>query len=282
MNAESMKLSLVTQTCRAQQRFWESQPIRDRLRSVRIFRHRLVNDNANLCAAAAKDIGKHPAETLACELIPLAEACRYLERFAARILRPRRVPLRQRPIWLWGQHDVVYYRPRGLVGIIGTWNYPHFLNGVQILQALTAGNGVIWKPSEVAPASSEALWNLLVQSGFPDGLLQRLPGTREAGRQLADADIDHVVFTGHAETGRLLAATLGKRLISSTLELSGCDAMFVLDDANVALAAKAAWFGSTINAGQTCVAARRVFVDRTRYPQFLEAVKPHAASASPM
>src|SRR5438445_510450 len=73
------------------------------------------------------------------------------------------------------------------------------------------------------------------------------PATRAAGAQLAEADVDHVVFTGSAAVGRKLAARLGERLVSSTLELTGCDAQFVLDDADVNLAARAAWFGATVN-----------------------------------
>src|SRR5204863_5232176 len=141
------------------------------------------------------DVGRPPDEVLASDVLPLADACRFLERQAERLLRPRKVSLRSRPLWLFGQRDTIYRRPHGIVGIIGTWNYPLFLNGVQIVQALTAGNGVLWKPSEVTPASAEALFALLVRAGFPDGLVQLLPATREAGQELARADVDHIVFT---------------------------------------------------------------------------------------
>jgi acyl-CoA reductase-like NAD-dependent aldehyde dehydrogenase len=77
-----------------------------------------------------------------------------------------------------------------------------------------------------------------------------------------------------------LAASLGRRLVSSSLELSGCDALFVLEDADVALAARAAWFGATVNRGQTCLAVRRVFVHRAAYPAFTAALKPLADRAS--
>jgi acyl-CoA reductase-like NAD-dependent aldehyde dehydrogenase len=169
-----------------------------------------------------------------------------------------------------------------VVGIISTWNYPLFLNGVQIAQALTAGNGVVWKPSEVAPASATVLLELLGRAGFSDGLVQTLPATREAGQELLEADIDHVVFTGSAATGRVIAETLGRRLISSTLELSGCDAMFVLDDADVNLAARSAWFGATTNRGQTCIAVRRALVHRSLYPAFTKTLQSLAANAPPL
>src|SRR5438067_7265387 len=132
---------------RPAQKAWAEVPVRERLRPVRTFRHLLVTECDGLCAAVARDLGKPDEETVAGELLPLADACRFLERQAGRLLRPRRVPLGQRPRWLWGQTDTVYRRPRGVVGVIGTWNYPLFLNGVQIVQALMAGNAVLWKPS---------------------------------------------------------------------------------------------------------------------------------------
>src|SRR5207244_10622698 len=100
---------------------------------------------------------------------------------------------------MFGQRDVVERRPRGVVAIIGTWNFPYFLNGVQLVQALTAGNAVVWKPSEVTPASADVLFDLVQQAGFPPDLLHKLESPREARPLLLEADIDHVVFTG-AET----------------------------------------------------------------------------------
>jgi acyl-CoA reductase-like NAD-dependent aldehyde dehydrogenase len=267
---------------RSAQHAWAALPVRQRLRPVRTLRHLFVTECDGLCAAVARDLGKPSEETVAGELLPLADACLFLERQAGRLLWPRRVPLGQRPRWLWGQSDTVYRRPRGVIGVIGTWNYPLFLNGVQIVQALTAGNAVLWKPSEVAPSSAAALHGLIRQAGFPEGLVQVLEATREAGRELLAAGVDHVVFTGSAATGRQIARELGERLVSSTLELSGCDAQFVLDDADVGLAARAAWFGATVNRGQTCIAVRRVFVDRSVYPAFCEALRELASAATPL
>src|SRR5207302_10999762 len=144
----------------------------ERLQPVRAFRHLLVKECDALGAAVARDLQKPLEETLAGEILPLAEACRFLQRSAVRLLKPRRVSNSLRPLWLWGQTDKVHRRSRGVVGIIGTWNFPIFLNGVQILQALTAGNGVLWKPSEVAPSTAEFLFALLRQAGFRSDLLQ--------------------------------------------------------------------------------------------------------------
>jgi acyl-CoA reductase-like NAD-dependent aldehyde dehydrogenase len=169
---------------------------------------------------------------------------------------------------------VIHHRPWGVVGIIGTWNYPIYLNVGQIAQALVAGNAVLWKPSENVPRTSELTLALFRDAGFPPGVLQVLPATRDAGPQLAETDVDHIVFTGSDVVGRKLAARLGERLIPSTLELSGCDAMFVLPDADITMAARAAWFGLTINRGQTCIAVRRIFVQREKLDAFAGALGP--------
>jgi acyl-CoA reductase-like NAD-dependent aldehyde dehydrogenase len=240
---------------------------------VRALRRLLVRDVDRLAEVIAREVGKSAAEAIGGDVLGTADACRFLEREAASLLRPRRVPWRLRPSWMIGQSDVVHRRPRGVVGVIGTWNYPLYLNGVQVVQALVAGNAVLWKPSEVTPAFGEMFHGLLLEAGFPGELVQRLPGTREMGPALAEAPLDHVVFTGSATVGRKLAARLGERLVSSTLELSGCDAMFVLDDADLPMAAKAAWFGATLNRGQTCIAVRRAFVPRSVYSPFCDLLR---------
>jgi acyl-CoA reductase-like NAD-dependent aldehyde dehydrogenase len=256
--------------------------VRDRLGPVRAFRQQLVDRVDEMIDAIRKDVSKSPEGIITAEVLPTAEACRFLEKQAVRLLAPRRVPSNQRPFWMFGQSDMVYRRPRGVVGIIGTWNYPLFLNGVQIIQSLTAGNAVIWKPSEVAPAMVPVLHDFLRRAGFPPDLIQVLPSSRETGPVLIEADIDFLVFTGGVSVGRRIAARLGERLIPSTMELSGCDAQFVLDDADVHLAARAAWFGSTINNGQTCIAVRRAFVQRSLYPAYCDLLRDLAGKAGPL
>jgi acyl-CoA reductase-like NAD-dependent aldehyde dehydrogenase len=268
-----------TRACREAQRAWAHLPLRERLKPVARLRKLLVTDADLLCQSVERDVKRPASEVLLTDILPAADACRFVQRVARRTIKSRTVSLLQRPLWLFGQRDVVYRRPHGVIGIIGTWNYPILLNGVQIVQAVTAGNGVLWKPSELVPETSERFHGLLLRAGFPEGLIQRLSATREAGPLVAEANVDHVVFTGSANVGRKLAARLGERLISSTMELSGCDAFFVLADADLALAAKAAWFGVTLNKGQTCIAVRRIFVDQSVYQPFLDALKIESANS---
>ncbi|MFM8271906.1 MAG: aldehyde dehydrogenase family protein [Gemmata sp.] len=265
---------------RSAQEAWARRAARERLRPVRNLRALLVERGADIGAAIHADVGRPAVEIAGSEVLPTAAALKFLEKNAARVLAPRRVS--GTPVWLAGCRDAVHYRPWGIVGVIGTWNYPLYLNVGQITPALVAGNAVLWKPSEVTPRVAEVIRALYREAGFPTDLLQVLPATREAGPQLAEADVDHVVFTGSDVVGRKLAARLGERLVPSTLELSGCDAMFVLGDANIEMAAKGVWFGLTINRGQTCVAVRRVFVQRAKVDALVAALRPLFERAAPL
>jgi acyl-CoA reductase-like NAD-dependent aldehyde dehydrogenase len=254
---------------RAAQPAWNAVPVRERLRLVRNLRALIVERVDTMCDVVVADLARDRDEVLGTEAIPTASALKFLETRAAKLLAPRRVSWWDQPTWLMGTRDVVHRRPWGVVGVIGTWNYPIFLNVVQIAQALVAGNAVLWKPSENAPRTAEFTRDLFRAAGFPEAALQVLPATRDGGPRLAETDVDYVVFTGSDFVGRKLATRLGERLIPSTLELSGCDAMFVLDDANVEMAARAAWFGLSLNHGQTCIAVRRVFVARSKQDEFV-------------
>ncbi len=196
---------------RSAQPAWERLSVRERLRPVRALRHLLADRHADLCEAVRSELGKASTQPRRRGGFT-ADACLFLEAEAACRLAAECVPAAQRPLWLWGQTDRVHRRPRGVVGVVGTWNYPLMLNGVQIAQALTAGNGVLWKPSEVAPASAAALYTLFARAGFPDGLLQAMEATREGrpGRS-SEAAVDHVLFTGlGGQVGRRIAGPAGR------------------------------------------------------------------------
>lgn len=276
----TLPFSLETAAILEAQLEWSRRSASERLKPIRDLRHLLVERASEICDVVCDEIGRPRVEVIGSELLPTAAGMKFLLKEARSVLKPRNV--RGTPLWLFGSRDTVHRRPWGIVGIIGTWNYPIFLNVVQIAHALVAGNGVLWKPSEVAPRTADLTHRLFLDAGIPAPLFQKLPATREGGAQLAEANVDHIVFTGSDRVGRKLAARLGERLIPSTLELSGIDAMFVLEDADVNLAAKAAWFGLTLNAGQTCIAVRRIFVHHSRVAEFTAILQPLLDAAPPM
>lgn len=238
-----------------------------RARWLEGFRERVASKTHELAHLVHDEVGKPLDEAIAADIMALLAQIKWHEKHAARILRPRRAY--GKPLWLLGVRSRTERAPLGRVGVIATWNYPVQLLGVQLVQALAGGNRVVVKPSEHAPQTQRLLLELAAQ-GLPDGTLTWTEATREAGRDMLGAGgLDHVVFTGSTSVGRAIASTLADPLVPSTLELSGRDSAFVLEDADPALAAKTIWHHVTMNGGQTCMAPRRALVHEKVYAEFV-------------
>ena len=246
---------------------WRDTSLTSRLVLVRKLRHLIVSHGRELAEAARREPGQLLAEKMVSEVIPLADACRFLEREASRILRPRCLGGRGRPVWHVGLSAEIHREPFGVVLVIGPANYPLLLPGVQAIQALVAGNAVVWKPGARGTDAARLLVALLTEAGFPPHLVNVLTEAPEAARDAIAAGVDKVLLTGSAETGRAVLADLAPRLIPAALELSGCDAVFVQADADLDLVGRALDFGLRLNGGQTCLAPRRVFVAATVAPE---------------
>lgn len=235
-------------------------------------------DLETLSSLAESEVGKPHWETITAEVMPLIASCRWHARRAGRILKDRRLP--GRPWWLLGQRGLVRRVPLGRVGIIGTWNYPIQLLGIQIVQAVVGGNQVVVKPSERSPKTQRRLIELARAAGLSREDLVVMSSDRMAGgRLLQEPHLDHVVFTGSTAVGTRVAESAAGRLLPTTLELSGCDSAIVLDDADPVVAARSIWASVTMNAGQTCMAPRRVLVHADRHAAFAAALVPLAAGA---
>jgi acyl-CoA reductase-like NAD-dependent aldehyde dehydrogenase len=238
---------------RAQQP-WAATSVADRLAVVRRFRHEL--------AERAADYQADP-ETLIAQVLPLADAARFLEKRASAILAPRRLPATGRPFWMRDVEIKQYREPFGVVLLITPSNYPLFLPGVQALQALVAGNAVIIKPGRGGRSTALTLAGIFEIAGLPTDLLRVLDEAPEAAGGLMEAGVDKVVLTGSAETGAAVLGKLAPHLTPSTMELSGDDPVFIRRDADLELAVKAIRFGATLNGGRTCIAPRRVLAAPT-------------------
>lgn len=248
------------EAAREAQAVWAARPVAERLWTLRALRHRLAFRALELVGAARGAGDRSEAEILSSEVIPLADACRFLEREAEHILAPRRPGSQGRPFWLSGVEAEVRREPLGLVLVVAPSNYPLFLPGVQVLQALAAGNAVLWKPGQGGTSAARIFAQLAGEAGLDSRLLTVLPEDPEAVRGALAAGVDKVLLTGSASTGRKVLAELASRLVPATMELSGCDALFVLPGADLDRVARAVRFGLVLNGGATCIAPRRVFV----------------------
>ncbi|MBL9166386.1 MAG: aldehyde dehydrogenase family protein [Verrucomicrobiales bacterium] len=242
------------------QTVWACTPIQQRLRILRRFRSNVAAGGAAIAGLSAQVRQRPLEEVLASEVLPLVEACRFLEREAASVLAPRRLGAAGRPLWLGRVRTQVTREPLGVVLIIAPSNYPLLLPGVQLLQALAAGNAVWVKPAPKTSGPILKLASLLVEAGLDPNLIKVLPESVESARAAMSVGIDKVLFTGSSSAGRDVLAFLAPRGIPATVELSGVDPVVILPDADLDLAADALAFGLCLNSGRTCMAPRRVFV----------------------
>jgi acyl-CoA reductase-like NAD-dependent aldehyde dehydrogenase len=175
----------------------------------------------------------------------------------------------------------LHYRPIGVIGAIGPWNWPMMITIWQIAPALRMGNAVVVKPSEYTPLSVLALVEILNQE-LPEGLLTVVSGGREVGEALAGHPaIGKVMFTGSTATGKAIIKSSADTVKRLTLELGGNDAGIVLPDADPKAIAQDLFWGAFINTGQTCAALKRLYVHDDIYDAVCEELTTVAA-AMPM
>ena len=178
-------------------------------------------------------------------------------------------------------HAEIHYRPIGVVGAIGPWNWPMMISVWQLAPALRMGNAVVLKPSEYTPLSVLALVNVINQE-LPEGLLSVVCGGREVGARLAEHPaVGKIMFTGSTATGKAIIKSSAGTVKRLTLELGGNDAGIVLPDANPKAIAEDLFWGAFINTGQTCAALKRLYVHEDIYEDVCDALAAVAA-AMPM
>lgn len=257
-------------TARTSQADWAAVPLPSRLQILKKLRLLIAADPRALANTVGRD---NLAETLAAEVLPLLDACRFLETEAGRMLKEKTVGPRGRPMWLWGNTVVLRPEPLGVVLIIGPSNYPLMLPGIQLLQAISAGNAVLVKPAANGSQAMQMLVSLAVSAGLPEGLIQVLPEASEVATEAIRIGVDKVLLTGSAQTGRAVSRELAESATPSVMELSGCDAVFVLEDADLNLVSDCLLFGLTLNNSQTCMAPRRVFANNQQADEILRLLK---------
>lgn len=257
-------------TARSSQVEWAAVPLQSRLKILKKLRLQIAADPRALANTVGRD---NLAETLAAEVLPFLDACRFLETEAARILKEKTVGQRGRPMWLWGNSVVLRPEPMGVVLIIGPSNYPLMLPGIQLLQAIAAGNAVLVKPAANGSRAMQTLVSMAVSAGIPEGLIQVLPESSEAANEAIRGGVDKVFLTGSANTGRAVSCELAESATPSVMELSGCDAVFILEGADLNLVSDCLLFGLTLNHSQTCMAPRRVFASNQQADEILRLLK---------
>jgi len=230
-----------------------------RCRIVAAARHEIAQTADTLITETRSDQRTEDIETVASELIPLCDALGWIGRHGSGVLADRKVGLAGRPVWMWGVRSRVQRVAWGRVLVLGTWNYPIFLSGVQIAQALAAGNSVLLKPAPGCETISHHLLDAFHRAGVPEEALRLLDSSAEAAIEVIEEGVDLVVLTGAASTGRKVLLQTAEKLTPAIMELSGVDAVIVLPRADTDRVVAAIRFGLLFNSGATCIGPRRIF-----------------------
>jgi coniferyl-aldehyde dehydrogenase len=266
MAGELARLFALQRSAFAAERYPEAAVRQDRLARLQS----LVRDNeARFVDAVSRDFGHRSAhETRLAELYIVGAEIAQARKHLARWMRPQRVAT---PLHLLPGRARIERQPVGVVGIISPWNYPVQLALAPALGALAAGNRVLLKPSELTPATS-ALLHELVAARFAEDEFAVILGDAEVGRAFTELPFDHLFFTGSTAVGRHVARAAANNLTPVTLELGGKSPALFAPDADLALAVPRLMSGKLLNAGQTCIAPDYALVPRGRVDEFVAAV----------
>ncbi|MGH3518378.1 MAG: aldehyde dehydrogenase family protein [Haloechinothrix sp.] len=246
--------------------FWASLSFSERAQRLVAWKGVLARRMAQLADVVHLETGK-PHSDAQLEIVLAIDHIAWAAKNARKVLGPRRVS----PGLLMANHAAsVEYRPLGVIGVIGPWNYPIFTPLGSIAYALAAGNAVVFKPSEHTPGVAAWLVDAFAQVVPEAPVLQLVTGFGPTGEVLCRSGVDKIAFTGSAKTATHVMRACADDLVPMIIEGGGKDAMLVDADADIAAAADAAAWGGMSNAGQTCIGVERVYVHEQVYDAFLD------------
>jgi coniferyl-aldehyde dehydrogenase len=206
-------------------------------------------------------------QSLMSDVYATMETLKYAKKHLRRWMKSekRKVPM---PLALVGAKARVEYRPKGVVGILGTWNFPINTTFSPLTGALAAGNRVMIKFSEVAP-STAALMGRLIASSFDETELATVSGGPEVGAAFSSLPFDHLCFTGSAAIGKRVMRAAAENLTPVTLELGGKSPVIIARDANLEDAAVRIMTGKALNSGQACLGPDYIMVAEEQLEDFI-------------
>ncbi|MBO0874857.1 MAG: aldehyde dehydrogenase family protein [Pseudonocardia sp.] len=228
----------------------------------------LTERESEIAEALAADLGRSPHDAWLGDILGTKSEARYARRHVKRWMRRRHtgLPLSMRP-----GRAFYEYEPKGVVLVIGAWNYPIFLSLGPLVGAIAAGNCAVLKPSEHAPATSALLARLVPRYLDPEAVAV-VEGAGAVTQLLLDQGFDHALFTGGAGIGKKVMEGAARRLTPVTLELGGKSPVIVAKDADLEVAARRIAWTKMLNSGQTCIAPDYALVERPVLDELVDLV----------
>ncbi len=262
----------VTGIVDGQRRFFKSGATRElfaRRQALRHLRAILGRHENEILEALKQDMRKPGLEAFLGEVSflydEIAHTLRHLERWA----KPRRVGS---PLLTAFSRSRIYSEPKGVVLVLGPWNYPFQLVVAPLIGALAAGNTAVLKPSELAPHTSALLGKMFKQH-FDPQLVAVVEGGVEASQALLDIPFDHIFFTGGTQIGKVVMAAAAKHLTPITLELGGKSPCILDEETDWETTLRRVTWGKFFNAGQTCVAPDYLLVPENEKARVVEGIR---------
>ena len=248
---------------------WRESTAAERIARLKKLRDGMMARREDFYAAFQKDYRKPSAEVEATEFMPVLDEIRHAIGSLKKWMKPTKVwpTIASAMTSSW-----IEYQPRGRSLIIAPWNFPLNLCFGPMVSALAAGDTVILKPSEMTPAVS-AVMAEIIASVFPDNEVALFEGSLPTSQTLLDLPFDHIFFTGSPAVGKVVMAAAAKNLTSVTLELGGKSPVIVDESANLRLTAEALMWGKFTNCGQICVAPDHVYVHESVKDKLVEQCK---------
>ncbi len=229
----------------------------------------LIECESDIEAALNSDLGKSSIEAYATEINVTLSELKLVRKNLAAWMKPKRVSTQ---MLFWPGKSRVHAEPYGVVTIISPWNYPLQLTLVPLIGAIAAGNCIVVKPSELAPATSRLLAEKLKQY-LDDKSVQVIEGGATETTSLLDEPVDYIFYTGNGSIGKIVMTAAARHLTPVTLELGGKSPCVVDKDANIEVAARRIMWGKFTNAGQTCIAPDYVLAHQDIVEALLEQMK---------
>ena len=218
--------------------------------------------------AAAADFSKPESEVDTSEILSVLSELRHVRKNLRRWMKTKAV-LPTLP--MFGTSSKIVTEPKGVTLVVSPWNYPFNLSFCPMIWSIAAGNTVILKPSEMTPAMSAVITDI-VKKSFEPRHVSVFEGDAEVASYLTSLPFNHIYFTGSPAVGRHVMASASANLASVTLELGGKSPVIVDLSANLSKAAKSICFGKFTNNGQTCIAPDYVYVHQQILEPFIQAM----------
>ena len=261
-------LTEVFESLRAAHRAQPVSSLRERRSLLAAMQRGLRAHEQALLDALHQDLGKPEAEARLTEFFPIRKEIAFIRRHLGEWMRPDRRPT---PLQLIGTVSEVVNQPKGVVLVIAPWNFPLLLTMKPVIAALAAGNRVLVKPPEQAPATSRVMADWMAKSLPTDRVRMVLGGPEEAAH-LTTLPFDHIFFTGGTVTGRKVIRSAAENLTPLTLELGGKSPAIVDGSMNPDLVAGRICWGKALNSGQVCIAPDYLLVRDTAMTDTLSAL----------